>query len=307
MKRFLPLVLLSLSLLAHAQTSTSPGKAFLTVDSRNAPRLTVADLTLEVNNKKQSPTSLNPVNPAEMQIALLIDSGLRIPVMRELNTLRAFVRNLPAGSEILIGYMANGSVIQATPFTTDHSAAAAKLVPPSGSRGSNGPPYFCLSDFVKHWPTEGFDSAGARKARFVLMLTDGVDLYEGVGMTSHDPYVVAAINDAQRAGVSVSSIYLGYPGLRGGRSQAAASGQSRLVQVADATGGRAYYVGFGNPVSTGPFLERFTQSLSESYLVTFPASGRDPVYFKAKSNVPHVKIRAPQQVLPGNPALVSAR
>jgi hypothetical protein len=305
MKKLLPLILLSFSLLAYAQESSSPTEALLTVDSKNAPRLTVADLTLEVNNKKQPPTSLNPVNPSEMQIALLIDDGLRTSVIRELNSLRAFIRNLPAGAEIFVGYMANGRVIQATYFTTDHDAAAEKLRAPLGSPGISASPYFCLSDFVKHWPTEGFDPAGARKARFVLMLTNGVDPYYGISLSSQSPYVVAAQHDAQRAGVSVSSIYFGNAGMRG--AQASLSGQSYLGQVADATGGRAYYVGFGNPVSTEPFLEQFTQSLSESYLVTFPASGKDLVYFKAKSNVPHVKLRAPQQVLPGNPGLASTR
>lgn len=307
MKKFLPLVLLSLSLLAHAQEISSPTEAILTVDSKNAPRLTAADLTLEVNNKKQPPLSLNPVNPAEMQIALLIDDGLRMSVIRELNSLRAFIRNLPAGSEIFIGYMANGRILQTTYFTADHEAAAMKLRPPLGSPGISASPYFCLSDFVKHWPTEGFDPGGARKARFVMMLTDGVDPYNGSTSMSNQnsPYVATAQRDAQRAGVSVSSIYFGDAGIRGGR--ASVSGQSYLAQIADATGGRAYYEGFGNPVSTEPFLEQFTQSLAESYIATFNASGKDLVYFKAKSNVPHLKIRAPQQVLPGNPALASAR
>ena len=83
------------------------------------------------------------------------------------------------------------------------------------------------------------------------MLTNGVDPYNGsTALVNQDsPYVEAAQADAQRAGVAVYSIAYGDAGMRGG--SASFSGQSYLQQVADATGGRSFYQGTGNPVRCG--------------------------------------------------------
>ncbi|NYF80909.1 hypothetical protein [Granulicella arctica] len=301
MKKFLPVALLSLGLLAHAQEGPLPTQTLVTVDSKGAPALTAADLTIDVSNHKQPPTSLIPVTPAGAQIALLIDDGLRESVSRELNTLRSYITNLPPGTEIFIGYMSNGRILQASGFTTDHAAAAAKLRPPFGAPGISASPYFCLSEFVKSWPNEGFSQGPAtRKARFVLMITNGVDPYNGSTspLNQNSPYVDTAQRDAQRAGVGVYSIYFADAGFRGNRGSF--SGQSYLTQVAEATGGRSYYTGSGNPVSMQPYLEQFQHDIAETYVATFPAAGKDLVQLKVKSNLPHVKVRTPQQVRPGN-------
>jgi hypothetical protein len=300
MKKFLPIALLSLGLLAHAQEGPLPTQTLVTVESKDAPKLTATDLTFEVNNKKQPPTSLNPVITSGTQVALLMDDGLRESVGRELNNIRSFVTSLPPDTEIFIGYMANGQVQQVSYFTTDHATAAAKIRLPVGIPGLSASPYFCLSEFVKHWPSEGFDGAPARKARFVIMMTNGVDPYNGSTsvLNQNSPYVAEAQRDAQRAGVAVSSIYFGDAGIRGGRANF--SGQSYLSQLAEATGGRAYYQGTGNPVSTQPFFQEFQDSLAETYVATFNASGKDLVNLRVKSNVPHVKVRAPMLVRPGN-------
>ena len=301
MYKLLPLALLSFSLLARGQETGIPTQVLVTVDSKDAPTILAKDLTFEVNGHKQVPTSLTAVRPAGAQIALLIDDGLRTSFGRELETLRSFVGNLPAGTEVFIGYMSNGRVQQASYFTTDHAAAASKVRIPMGMAGVSASPYFCLSEFVKNWPREGFDNgAAAAKARFVLMVTNGVDPYNGSTspLNQDSPYVQTAVRDAQRAGVSVSSIYFSDQGFRGG--QASFSGQSYLSQVAEGTGGRAFYQGMGNPVSLQPYLDSFKGDVAESYIATVNAGGRDLVQVKVKSTVPHLKVRAAQQVLAGN-------
>ena len=135
----------------------------------------------------------------------------------------------------------------------------------------------------------------------MLMITNGVDPYNGsTSLQNQDsPYVQSAVQDAQRAGVSVSSIYFADAGIRGG--QASFSGQSYLSQVAEGTGGRAYYQGVGNPVSLQPYLVNFQRDVAESYIATFNATaGRDLLQVRVKSTVPHLKLRATQQVLAGN-------
>jgi hypothetical protein len=258
----------------------------------------LADVTISVNGKKEQPSSWSQVPANGVQMAILIDDGLRESVGRELNSLRSFVNGLPAGTQIFIGYMRNGTVQTEQNFTTDHAAAAQKFRLPEGSPGISASSYFCLSEFVKHWPADSSRPA----ARFVLMITNGVDPYNGSTsvLNQDSPYVQAAVDDAQRAGVSVSSIYFGDSGIRGGR--ASFSGQGYLSQVSEGTGGRAYYEGTGNPVSLAPFLAQFQHATSETFIASFPASasGKNLVRLKAETKLHDVKLRAPEAVRPGN-------
>jgi hypothetical protein len=301
MKKFLPLALLSLGLLAHGQEGQLPTQVLVTAESKDAPRLTADNLMFDINNKKAAPSSLIAVTPPTTQIALLIDDGLRESVGRELSTLRSFVTNLPPGTEVFVGYMSQGRVQATSGFTTDHAAAASQIRLPVGMPGVSASPYFCLSDFVKGWPVEGAGSGAApRKARFVMMITNGVDPYNGSTspLNQNSPYVDTAIRDAQRVGVSVSSIYFQDAGFRGGRGSF--SGQSYLAQLADGTGGRSYWQGSGNPVSMQPYLEQFNHDISETYVATFPAAGKDLIDLRIKTTVPKLKVRAARLVRAGN-------
>ena len=268
------------------------------VDSKAEVAPTLTDVTLKVNGKEEPLTGWSQVAPNGVQIAILIDDGLRESVGRELSTLKAYVAGLPPGTAIFIGYMRNGTVFTQQNFTTDHAAAAERFRLPIGSPGISASPYFCLSEFVKHWPAD----ESRPGARFVLMITNGVDPYNGSTsiLNQDSPYVQTAITDAQRAGVSVSSIYYGDAGIRGGR--ASFSGQSYLTQVGDETGGRAYYNSTGNPPSMAPFLSEFQHSISETYVASFLAnsSKNKLVEIKADTKLHGAKLRAPKAVRPGN-------
>jgi hypothetical protein len=264
----------------------------------------ISDIRIKVNGKEEKLTAWSPVPASGVQVAILIDEGLRQSIGNQLDALEAFTKELPEGSQIYVGYMRNGTVATAQSFTTDHAAAAASFRLPFGSAGISGSPYFCLSEFVKHWPAEASRSG----ARFVLMLTNGVDPYNGsTSITNQDsPYVEAAIRDAQMAGVAVSSIYYGDTGFRGGR--ASFSGQSYLTQVADATGGRTFFQGTGNPVSLIPLLSQFRKSISETYVASFVISGSSDKLqrVQAESSLHKVKLIAPQYVRAGNLEGISA-
>ena len=268
------------------------------VDSKAEQIPTLADITLKVNGKEEPVTGWSPVPANGVQIAVLIDDGLRESVGRELNSLKSFVNGLPPGAQIFVGYMQNGTVRTAQPFTTDHAAAAQNFRLPLGVPGESASPYFCLSEFVKHWPADSSRPA----ARFVLMITNGVDPYNGSTsiLNQDSPYVRAAITDAQRAGVAVSSVYYGDAGIRGGRANF--SGQSYLTQTGDETGGRSYYEGGGNPVSLAPYLAQFQHAISETYVATFKAnaSGNKLVEVKAGTKLHGVKLQAAKMVRPGN-------
>ena len=299
----------------RAQEGPIPTQVLVNVDAKSTPPASASALTVTVDGHKEPLISWTPVLPAHAQVALLIDDGLRESMGRELDSLEEFVRNLPPGVEILVGYMQNGSVQQAQPFTTDHAKAASTLHLPEGVPGASASPYFCLSDFVKHWPGAepvdlnaapaiGSASAGsAARARFAIMITNGVDPYNGSTsvMNQNSPYVESAVTDSQRAGVAVYAIYFSDAGIRGGSADN--SGQNYLADLTQRTGGVSFWDGVGNPVSTAPYLKQFQSAIAETYIATFTAPAgahpnRDLV--NVKFSAPKTKLRAPEQVRAGN-------
>jgi hypothetical protein len=293
-------LLTATTLTAHAQQEgPTPTQALIAVDSKNPAAPTLNDVTIKVNNRNAELTGLTPVRASGAQVAILIDDGLRIGVSRELGAMRSFIKGLRPGTEIFVGYMQNGRVLTGQNFTTDYDAAAQSLRMPVGMPGVSASPYFCLSDFVKRWP-EDANSGSAPKARFVLMITNGVDPYNGSTsiMNQNSPYVDAAVRDAQRAGVAVYSLYYSDAGFRGGR--ASFSGQSYLAQIAEGTGGTAYYQGTGSPVSMEPYLQQFQKAISETYVASFLApGGKGMVQLKVSTKLPKTKLHAPTYVNPG--------
>ena len=314
-KKLLPVALLSLSslilcLAADAQIEGPvPTQALVNVDAKSTPPASASVLTVSVNDHKEPLSSFTPVLPGKAQVALLIDDGLRESVGREIDNLRHFVTTLPPGVEILIGYMRYGSVVAEQSFTTDHASAASAIHLPNGIAGMSASPYLCLSDFVKKWPASGsssvndLDASSVHKARFVLMLSNGVDPYNGSTsvMNQDSPYVAAAIKDAQRAGVVVYSIYFGDAGMGGGSVNF--SGQGYLSELTQGTGGTNYYEGTGNPVSMAPFLHMFQGAIAETYVATFNApASRNPErdLVRVKFSAPNTKLHAPEEVRVGN-------
>jgi hypothetical protein len=172
--------------------------------------------------------------------------------------------------------MQNGRVSMAQNFTQDHAAAAKSVRLALGYFGAAASPYVSLSDFIKRWP-----SNPARPRREVLMITSGVDpLYMG---TYPDPYVDAAVQDAQCAGAVVYSIYTPSAGHFGHSYWRTYWGQNFLAQISDETGGESYYfMGPQPPVAFAPYLDKLNHQLANQFLLTFlaeprPKAGREPV------------------------------
>jgi hypothetical protein len=286
----------------QAQLSPTEGPAtttaLITVQSKNGTPLDPAQLKLQINRHEAPITSVHPVTPAAAQVAILIDDGLRSSFNNNLGDFKHFIDQLPAGTKVLVGYMRNGEVSTQSGFSADHAAIASELHIPLGVAGVDASPYFCLSAFVKNWPS---NQPGAR---FVLLISNGVDPYNGRPsiMNQDSPYVEAAQEDAQRAGVAVYSIYYGESGLRGGRGSF--SGQNYLAQVAEATGGQSFYQGTITPPSLAPYLDDFAKSIAESYTVSFKVNATNNkrnslTQIKLTSTQPGVKIHAPQNVHAG--------
>ncbi len=284
-----------------------PTQALVRADSKENVVLNASAVSLQLNGKATPLTGLAPIPPSGAQVALLIDDGLSRSAGIELGDLRNFPNMLPPGTAVYIGYMRNGTVETAQPFTTDHGDASSKVRLPLGQPGISASPYFCLSEFVRHWPGAPANQDGSpagKKARFVIMVTNGVDPYNGSTsiLNQDSPYVAAAAVDAQRAGVAVYSVYYSDAGF--GR-RGSFSGQSYLTQVADATGGSLLNIGPINPVSLAPLFQQFGHELSETYVATFNADagsgGKEKlVRLKVSTSVPKLKLRAADNVRPGN-------
>jgi hypothetical protein len=121
------------------------------------------------------------------------------------------------------------------------------------------------------------------------MISDGVDrYYESNDM--FDPYLAEAIDDAQRAGVVVSTIYTPGVGTFYRSDWGTYWGQIYLSQVAKKTGGQAYYIGFNRPaVAFAPFLDDLANRLNHQYLLSFLAepekrAGLEPVKVKTSDS-----------------------
>ena len=138
----LPIALFALTAapVLRAQEGSVPTQALVQLDSKNPQPLGVSNMTLKIDNHPTQVQAVVQVLPARAQVALLIDDGLRTSFGRNLEDLTTFVNGLPAGIEVLIGYMQNGGVVVAQPFTTDHAAAAAKLRIPFGQAGMSASP-----------------------------------------------------------------------------------------------------------------------------------------------------------------------
>jgi hypothetical protein len=182
--------------------------------------------------------------------------------------------SLPDTTQVGVAYMLNGSARFAQNFTNNHAAAAEALRITSGSSGSNGSPYFVLSDLVKRWSPEQTGSGlrpGAMR-REVLMFTNGVEAYDSARFDPENPYVQSAINDSQRAGVIVYAIYVRDVGFGGFGEAEAYNGQNYLVQLTDATGGKTYYVGTNSSPDFRPYLDDLKQKLNNQYELDFMAN-----------------------------------
>src|SRR6266850_594211 len=79
----------------------------------------------------------NPLN-----IAILIQDDLTSNVGHELGVTRDFIRALPAGSRVMVGYITAGTLQVRQPFTTDLSHAANSLrIPIASDAASAFNPY----------------------------------------------------------------------------------------------------------------------------------------------------------------------
>ncbi len=261
-----------------------------------APSVANQDLSIKVNGKNARVTKWEPYKSPNdrVELVLLIDDGARSSLGTQLEDITSFVKTLPPNVKVAIGYMQQGRTTFAAPLSDDHERVLSALHLPGGSAGFSASPYFCLSDLAKNWPS---NDTGAR--REVVMVTDGVDSYQ-LHYDPDDPYVQAAMNDAVKAHLVVYAIYWVNRGRIDATGYENSAGQNLLQEVTQATGGKSFWQGLGNPVSFQPYFEELTRRLRNQYELGFVSTVKDKPEvetFKLKLSAPSDDVSAPQRVL----------
>src|SRR5689334_16622358 len=214
----------------------------------------------KVNVNKEEQHSLQSIEP--LNLAVLIQDDLVSQVANEIGVTKDFIRSLPEGSKVMVGYITTGTLQVRQPFTTDLEKAASSLRIPLASRGSSAfNPYVEVIEALKK-----FDSNGTN-ANAVLLISDGLDTSRGFDSTAagHTLDIERTIKDANRRHVSIFSFYAPSVGFTSRSHLAASYGQSSLNRVSNETGGRAFFQGTTGFVTFDPYFARLRETLNRQY------------------------------------------
>ncbi len=198
---------------------------------------------------------------APLNLAILVQDDLVSRVGSELDVTRDFIRQLPAGSRVMVAYVRAGSLQVRQPFTDDLELAAKSLRTPVGSE-TVAPynPYVEVIEALKKF------EEGGNNRNALLLISDGLDTSRGFDIDSaaNSVDLLRAIKEAQKRNVAVYSFYAPTVGLTSWNRRAVSYGQSSLNRLSDETGGRAFFQGT-TFVTFDSYFERLRKSLNEAY------------------------------------------
>ncbi len=253
--------------------------------------LTNIDLTVSEDGEPQQILSIRGVTNSPITIAVLIQDDLVPSVANEIKPLAEFIRKLPKGSRVMIGYLRTGSLQVKQKFTTELEKAAKSLRPPSGF-ANNGPynPYVEVVEALRK-----FDAQPLGR-RAILLVSDGLDISRGVDSSGPTQSVdlQRAVNESQRRGVAIYGFYSPTFASAANRSLAG-NAQGSLLRLSNETGGLAFFQGMGAPVSFEPFIRELDLSLQKQAALTFLSTHLKKGFHKieVKSATPGVRIAFP--------------
>jgi hypothetical protein len=196
-----------------------------------------------------------------LNLAVLVQDNLVSRVGNEMKVTRDFIRQLPAGSRVMVGYITSGTLQVVQPFTENFEGAANTLRPPRASESvSSYNPYVEVIEALRRFPSEGTN----RNA--ILLISDGLDISHGFDVASsvNSVDLGRAIREAKRRNVAVYSFFAPSVGLTSQNLTAISFGQGALNRLSDETGGRAFFQG-NSFVSFDSYFERLRQTLNDQY------------------------------------------
>ena len=249
------------------------------------------DLTISEDGEPQTIISIRGFGNSPITLAVLIQEDLVPSVGNEIKDLAEFIRKLPKGSRVMVGYLRTGSLQVKQRFTNDLEKAASALRPPTGF-ASAGPynPYVEVIEALKRFESQPLGR------RAILLVSDGLDISRGVESSSPTQSVdlQRAVNESQRRGVAIYGFYA--PTLVAAANPAlVTNAQSSLLRLSNETGGLAFFQGTGAPVSFRPFIRELDMSLQKQAALTFLSTHLNKGFHRleVKSSTPGVRVAYP--------------
>lgn len=252
----------------------------------------VIDLTVIEDGEPQSNLSIRSIyTNSPLTIAFLIQDDLVSSVTNEIKPMQEFIRRLPKGTRVMVGYVGAGSLEVRQKFTGDLEKAANALRMPLGlATAAPFNPYVEVLEGISR-----FDSQPAGR-RAMLLVSDGLDVSRGMDASSAAESVdlQRAITQAQRRAVAVYSFYAPSITVAGNRALIG-NAQNSLQKLSDETGGRAFFQGMGAPVSFSPFLSELSPSLDRQVALTYLSThGRKGFHrLQIRPSTPGVEVTYP--------------
>lgn len=254
------------------------------------------DLTVSEDGEPQTILSLRGIGTdSPITLALLIQEDLVPPVGNEIKSLKEFIRQLPRGSRVMIGYLRTGTLQVRQKFTSDLEKAASALRPPSGF-ASAGPfnPYVEVIEAVKRFESQPLGR------RAILLVSDGLDISRGIDSSSPSNSVdlQRAIRESQRRSIAIYGFYA--PTLAAETNRLlAGNAQSSLQRLSNETGGHAFFQGTGAAVSFEPFIRDLVRSLDKQAALTYISThlGKGFHRIEVHSSTPGVRVAYPSGIV----------
>ncbi|HEX8148283.1 MAG TPA: hypothetical protein VF591_13975 [Pyrinomonadaceae bacterium] len=259
------------------RTVTIPVTLRLPERAQQAEVSYLEDLQVFEDGERQEILAVRGAGRSPLTLAVLIQDDLVSSVSNEIRGIAAFVRKLPPGSRVMVGYLSSGSLRVRQKFTNDLERAAKSLrIPLSSTAAAPYNPFALTRDAVKR-----FESQPVGR-RAVLVLSDGIDLSRGLTNSSPGQSLdlQRLLDESQRLGVAVYSIYA--PSVGGGDLSLVGNGQGSLQRLSDETGGRAFFQGSGAPVSLDNYLRELDALLSRQFALTYLSTHPDKGFHKVR-------------------------
>jgi hypothetical protein len=258
----------------RARGSPRPVTVPVTIKVRKPEvEIRVVELLVREDGEVQSLLSMRKPSENPITLAVLFQDDLVSSIANEARGVADFIRQLPIGSRVMVGYIRTGSLQLRRRFTTELPKAAEAVRPPLGvASASPYNPFVQVIEALRRYDAQPLGR------RAMILVSDGLDLSHGLDSSTPGQSVdlARAITEAQRRGVAIYSIFAPSGGLLGNQLLVL-NGQSCLQRLSDETGGHAFFQGTGAPVSFDPFLKEISSTLDRqialTYLSTHPNKG----------------------------------
>ena len=254
--------------------------------------LQTVDLTVNEDGEPQTILSIRAMGTSSpINLMVLIQDDVVSSIGLETKSLAEFLRRLPRGSRVSVGYLRTGSLQVRQKFTADLEKAAKSLRGPMGV--ASVAPYNPYVEVIEG--ARRFEAQPAGR-RAILLVSDGLDVSHGLDSSgpSQSLDLQRAINEAQRRSIAIYSFYAP-AALTASGGDLIANAQSSLQRLSDETGGHAFFQGFGAPTSFDPFIKEVNATLDRQIALTYLSTHLKKGFHRIKisSSTPGVEVHYP--------------